>query len=203
MFFQFFQRHTLTLSRHSVYHGVAVGTQWDEIMGWVNHVYSLKGVVRVHMVYLDITFSNVAVGFAEVKPATDAVDATAPKVLVVFDALTAQLRVALFLGQVVLMLQSFSIGRIVGIVVCNWWLGVVGNLGGKFLLAWHKNRSGFLLQRFHKQPIPLQHLGITWFFTPVDILQHGMGFDLLAQRLYLVFILKVVDTCVACAKVFV
>ena len=89
MFFQFFQRHALTLTFHTVYHGVAVGTQWDEIMGWVNHVYSLESVVRVHMVYLDITFSNVAVGFAEVKTATDAVNATSPQVLIVFYALAA------------------------------------------------------------------------------------------------------------------
>ena len=92
MFFQFFQRHALTLSRHSVYHGVAVGAKGYEVMSWVNHVDSLKSVMRVHMVYLDIIFSNVAVGFAEVKTATDAVNATAPQVLIVFYALAAQLR---------------------------------------------------------------------------------------------------------------
>ena len=113
-------------------------------------MFAFKGVVGCQMVYLDVALTNLAVCLAEVETAADATDMASPQPFVVFDALAAQLWIALFLCQIVLMLQSFCVWCIVGIIVGNGWLWVVGHtIETLFLfllfLSRHYDRSGLVL----------------------------------------------------------
>ena len=59
-------------------HGVTVAAERYEVVDGVNHVFALKGVVGLDMVYFYISFTNLAVCLLEVKATANAVDMASP-----------------------------------------------------------------------------------------------------------------------------
>ena len=70
-------------------HGVAITAERYEVIGRVNHVYTLKGMMWVYMMNLYEALTNFAVGFAKVETTADAADASVPQLFVVLYALAA------------------------------------------------------------------------------------------------------------------